>query len=242
MNTLDHCAKYITGCQSKKGSFSRWPHLFFISLLVHCHHTAIVSFCVHSFLDSPFQFRWKNNNNNNSVLCQTETCGLWLPVVLCQGSLVLNNQPMESEIAQWLERRTRDWKVAGSNPCWSGGRIFFSRVNFLCWLLFRYAFHPRVTAVARKRSRPFCQKVQVAGYRWTRIHLTYVALHEVTWCMVVWCTQNLRRDGSSSMWHQLCQRCNWVHHFGEYSKTCYKKQVTQVESHASAVSLLESGE
>ena len=61
-------------------------------------------------------------------------------------------------IAQWLERRTRDWKVAGSNPCWSGGRIFFSRVNFLCWLLFRYPFHPRVTAVARKRPRSFCLK------------------------------------------------------------------------------------
>ena len=61
-------------------------------------------------------------------------------------------------IAQWLEHRTRDWKVAGSNPCWNGGRIFFSRVDFLCWLLFRYPFHPRVTTVARKISRPFCQK------------------------------------------------------------------------------------
>ena len=61
-------------------------------------------------------------------------------------------------IAQWLERWTRDWKVAGSNPCWSGGRIFFSRVDLLCWLLFRYPFHPSVTAVARKRSRSFCQK------------------------------------------------------------------------------------
>ena len=61
-------------------------------------------------------------------------------------------------IAQWLERRTRDWKVAGSNPCWNGGRIFFSRVDFLCWLLFRYPFHPRVTTVARKRPRSFCQK------------------------------------------------------------------------------------
>ena len=38
-------------------------------------------------------------------------------------------------IAQWLEHRTRDWKVAGSNPCWNGRRIFFSRVDFLCWLL-----------------------------------------------------------------------------------------------------------
>ena len=61
-------------------------------------------------------------------------------------------------IAQWLEHRTRDWKVAGSNPCWNGGRIFFTRVDFLCWLLFRYPFHPRVTTVARKKSRSFCQK------------------------------------------------------------------------------------
>ena len=35
----------------------------------------------------------------------------------------------------------------------------FSRVDFLCWLLFRYPFHPRVTrTVARKKSRSFCQK------------------------------------------------------------------------------------
>ena len=61
-------------------------------------------------------------------------------------------------IAQWLEHWTRDWKVAGSNPCWNCGRIFFSRVDFLCWLLFRYPFHPRVTTVARKKSRSFCQK------------------------------------------------------------------------------------
>ena len=59
--------------------------------------------------------------------------------------------------------------------------------------------------------------------------------------MVVWCTQNLRQDGSSFMWHQPCQRCK-VPHFGGYSKKHYKKLVTHVESHASAVSLLESGE
>ena len=28
-----------------------------------------------------------------------------------------------------------------------------------------YPFHPRVTTVARKKSRSFCQKVQVAGGR-----------------------------------------------------------------------------
>jgi len=37
-------------------------------------------------------------------------------------------------IAQRLEHQTHDWKVAGSNPCTSGGRIFFSGVNFLWWL------------------------------------------------------------------------------------------------------------
>ena len=35
-----------------------------------------------------------------------------------------------------VECRTRDRKIASSNPGRSGGRIFFSRVNFVCWLLF----------------------------------------------------------------------------------------------------------
>ena len=74
------------------------------------------------------------------------------------------------------------------------------------------------------------------------MHLTYVALHEVTWCMVVWCTQNVRRDGCSFMWHQPCQRCKyttWV----DIQKTRYKKLVTlNVEPHASAVSLLKRAE
>ena len=105
-----------------------------------------------------------------------------------------------ARIAQWLERRTRDRKVPGSSPGRSGGRIFFSRVNFLCWLLFRYPFHPRVTAVARKRSLSFCQKC-----RWQvtdKTHTPYLCGFEwsetVTWCMVEWCTQNLRRNGSIS--------------------------------------------
>ena len=79
-------------------------------------------------------------------------------------------------IAQWLECQTCDWKVVGSNPCRSGSRIFFSRVDFLCWLLFRYPFHPRVTTVAHKRSRSFCQKhrwqvtakhTYICGFAWS---------------------------------------------------------------------------
>ena len=112
-------------------------------------------------------------------------------------------------IVQWLERRTRDRKVAGSNPCRSGGRIFFSRVNFLCWLLFRYPFHLRVTAVARKRPRSFRQKC-----RWQ-----VTAKHAYTlrmWLCMKWHgawlygVHRTRRDGSTFMWHQPCQRCKYT--------------------------------
>ena len=96
----------------------------------------------------------------------------YLCVSTCWWKMILRETG--AGIAQWLEHRTRDWKVAGSNPCWNGGRIFFSRVDFLCWLLFRYPFHPRVTTVARKKSRSFCQKCRWQVTAKTRIHLTYV--------------------------------------------------------------------
>ena len=41
-----------------------------------------------------------------------------------------------AEIACWLERHTRDWKVASLHPGRSSGRMFYSRVNFVCGLLF----------------------------------------------------------------------------------------------------------
>ena len=93
-------------------------------------------------------------------------------------------------ITQWLEHQTHDWKVMGLNPCGSGGRIFFSRVNFLCWLLFRYPFHPHVTAVARKKSRSSCQKC-----RW-QVAAKHAYTLRMWLCMkwhVVWCTQNAPR-------------------------------------------------
>ena len=61
-------------------------------------------------------------------------------------------------IDQWLEHWTCNWKITGLNPCRSSRRNFFSRVDFPCWLLFRYPFHPHVTAVACKISWSFCQK------------------------------------------------------------------------------------
>ena len=106
-------------------------------------------------------------------------------------------------IAQWLECQIRDRKVPGSSPGRSGGKKFFSRVNFLCCLLFRYPFHPRVTAVARKRSRSFRQmcRWQVTA-KHTYTPAPYLCGFEwsdtVKWWVVEWCTQNLRRNGSIS--------------------------------------------
>ena len=60
-------------------------------------------------------------------------------------------------IAQWSACQSLDWKVMGSSPGRSGGRIFFFRVNFLCWLLFWYPFNPCVTTAAHNRSQSFYQ-------------------------------------------------------------------------------------
>ena len=47
-----------------------------------------------------------------------------------------------ARIACWQECQTRDRKVTSLNPGRSGGRIFLSRVNFVCWLLFSDCFTP----------------------------------------------------------------------------------------------------
>ena len=119
--------------------------------------------------------------------------------------------------------------------------MFFSRVNFLCWLLFRYPFHPRVTAVARKRPRSFCQK-----RRWQ-----VTAKHAYTlrmWLCMKWHgawlygVHRTRRDGSSFLWHQPCQRCKYTTSVDIQLKRAIKNLFTRVESYASAMSLLESRE
>ena len=144
-------------------------------------------------------------------------------------------------IAQWLESRTRDWKVAGSNSCRSGGRIFFSGVDFLRWLLFGYPFHRRVTAVARKRSRSFCQKCrwQVTTKHAHTLRMWLCMKRHGAWLYGV---HRTRRDGCSFIWHQPCQHCKYTTSIGGYSKTRYEKLVTRVAPHAKAVSLLKRAE
>ena len=53
---------------------------------------------------------------------------------------------------QILQQQIPDQKVAGH------GKMFFSKVNVLCWLLFQYLFHPCVNVAAVKKSLSFCQK------------------------------------------------------------------------------------
>ena len=68
----------------------------------------------------------------------------FLPLVMCfmsvSGLLGWNSFSYwcskGAGIACWLECWTHDRKVVSSNPGRSGGRILFSRVNFVCWLLF----------------------------------------------------------------------------------------------------------
>ena len=165
------------------------------------------------------------------------SCSCWLSA----GCYLSGSENWGVGIAEWLERQTRDWKVAGLNPCRSGWRLFFSMVDFLCWLLFRYPFHPSVTAIACKRSRSFCQKC-----RWQ-----VTAKHAYTLCMwlfMKWhgawlygvhrtCTEMAAVSCGTSHASAVSTPLRWI-----FKKRAIKKLFTHVESHASAVNLLNSGE
>ena len=72
------------------------------------------------------------------------------------------------------------------------------------------------------------------------MQLTYVALHEVTWCMVEWCTHNTLRQ-QQFQWHQPCQ-CHKYPTLVDIKKMhCIKLSILS-ESQVSAASLLEGGE
>jgi len=52
-----------------------------------------------------------------------------------------------------------------------------------------------LTAVGFRRTEPWflCGRYTTEGGRLSVADMAYVALHEMTWCMVVWCTQNAPR-------------------------------------------------
>ena len=76
---------------------------------------------------------------------------------------------------------SRDSSVVRALVSLSKGHwVLFSFFFFSFFFHFGIRSNPRVTAMARKRSRPFCQKCRWQVTAKTRMHPTYVALHEVT--------------------------------------------------------------
>ena len=73
---------------------------------------------------------YEDNDDTWVVLCVCLLCEYHMMQCVCSVCTVWGG------IACWLERRTHDWNVASLNPGRSGGRIFFSIVNFVCWPLF----------------------------------------------------------------------------------------------------------
>ena len=117
---------------------------------------------------------------------------------------------------------------------------FSSPGSTFCADSFSVSVPSRVTAVARKRSRSLCQKCRwqvTAKHACTLRMWLYMKRHSA-WLYGV---HRTRRGGSSFMWHQPCQRCKYTTSV-DIQKKRYKKLLTPVESHASAVNLLESGE
>ena len=93
---------------------------------------------------------------------------------------------------------------------------FYSPGSTFCADLFQYPFHPRVTAVARKRSRSFCQKCRwqvTANHTYTlRIWLCMKWYNMVHDCMVY----TERAEMASGTSHVTTkQHC--VHQFCGYS-------------------------
>ena len=91
-------------------------------------------------------------------------------------------------------------------------RVRISRIYFLCWLLFRYPFHPRVTAVARKRPRSFCQKRrwQVTAKHAYTLRMWLCMKWHGAWLYGVHRTRRDWLSGSRFLWHQPCQRCKYT--------------------------------
>ena len=121
---------------------------FVFSLTEKYHWSAVQSVCILSLNESSLIPKY------SVVLSAVETPELLFPLIFYNFY-----RSFGTEIAQWLERRTRDWKVAGSSPRRNGGRIFFSPESAY--------FGIRSTPVLPQqyvKDPGHSAKVQVAGY------------------------------------------------------------------------------
>ena len=113
--------------------------------------------------------------------------------------------------------RSGDSSMVRAPDSWLKGRGFESlqerRENFvlqgqLSVTLISVSVPPRVTAVARKRSRSFCQRCrwQVAAKHIYTLRMWFCMKWHGAWLSGV---HRTRRDGSSLILHQPCQYCKY---------------------------------
>ena len=134
----------------------------------------------------------------------------------------------------------------------SGETLLWTRSRQGNGITFRYPFHPRVTAVARKRSRSFCQKGRwqvTAKHAYTlpmSLRMKWLC-NLVHGCMV---HTELAPRRQHFTWHQPCnnQRTLPVHHFrDQYTtsvdiNTCYYRIQSLVQNHRRHVRSESAGE
>ena len=77
-----------------------------------------------------------------------------------------------------VEHPTRDQKAVSSSPGRNGGRIFFSRVNCLCWLLFRVHSSLRYCSSTQK-TPVILPNAHTPLIQWSRSGLTILSRHSV---------------------------------------------------------------
>ena len=109
----------------------------------------------------------------------------------CKQSVQWSNTTFVNNMGSWdstvIENETCNQKVTSPSSGRNGGRIFF-----------QYPIHPRITAVAHKISRTFCQKCK---WQVTPKHIWTLPM----WLGMKWrCKLNrcMFVDGSSFTWHQ----------------------------------------
>ena len=98
-----------------------------------------------------------------------------------------------------------------------------------------------ITAVASKRSWPFCQKCM-----W-QVTAKHTCTQRMWFCMreVHCCVKRMCRDGSSFRWHQPCKNQTvLLHHFSGYSNHVIRSDSNsfRITCYKSTVSLLKRGE
>ena len=102
----------------------------------------------------------------------------------------------------WLKGRGfESWQKQRDKNCFIKGKLSV--------LTIISNFYLRVTAVVRKRSRSFCQKCrwQVTAKHACTLRMWLCMKWHGAWLYGV---HRTRRDGSSFMWHQPCQRCKYT--------------------------------